>query len=654
MTVAIAGSPNVGKTTLFNALTGLCQHVGNWPGKTVDIAEGWHRSREAELRLVDLPGTYGLAGNSPEEILTRDFVLGRVADVILVVLEPRALQRHLYLALQVLEFAGPVVLVLNLMDSPDSDVDLERLQAAVRTPVVAVSAARRQGLAHLVKTVLEVAAHPPAASGNLGILDKPVRDLAREPSGLNGMPPRWEALRLLAGDDTLDAALARAGRHDLLQRADEQRQAVGGRVRERLAAILYEQAAWLESLCPPPPPYRTSVLDRLLTHRLLAYPLFGLLVALALWLTLAAAQPLTALLEALFSRLGGAVALFLFARGVSAWIAGPLVDGLIVGVGAVIAVMLPTMSIFFVLLALLEESGLVPRLALAADLPLQRVGSQGRHCLACLVSLGCNVPGVYAARTMTGRPRLLTILTASLIPCNGRLGVMLPLAVLFFGQRATLVVLGLLALSLVTVMLACATLSRIWPESPGDAVMELPPLRWPHLPGVLLRTLRYRVVHVLARASLIAAPVMLAVWLLGNLPVGAGPTATYTATLTAFLQPAGRALGLDGRILTAVLFSLPAKEIVLGALALTGGVARSLGETGAVPLGVLLETWSSFTALKFLVFFTLAAPCAYTMLVIRRESGSTARTALAVGLSLLAGSLATWILHLVGRLLGLG
>lgn len=644
----------MGKTTLFNAFTGLNQHVGNWPGKTVDLVEGWHRSREGDFRLVDLPGAYSLAGNSPEETLARDFILGGGADVTLIVLEPRALQRHLYLALQIMEFVRPVVLVLNCMGVREQRVDAARLQSLVGAPVVAISAVRRSGLSPLVKAILAAGAHPPPP-GRLGALEEPVRSLTGELAGLNGMPPRWEALRLLVGEAKLELELGRAGRQDILHRVDGYRRALGGKLRERVAATFYEHAANLEAGCAEPARPPSLTLDRLLTHRLLAYPVFGAVLALVLWLTLVGAQPLSKWLETSFFRLAGAAASFLVTRGISPWITGPLVDGLIVGVGTVIAVMLPTMGIFFLLLALLEESGLIPRLALAADLPMQRVGSQGRHCLACLVSLGCNIPGVYASRTMAGRPRLLTVLTVSLIPCNGRLGVMLPLAALFFGRWATSVVLGLAALSLGTVLLACAILSRVWRDTPGDAVMELPPFRMPNLFSVLQRTLRHRVIHVLARASVIAAPMTLLVWFMSNLPAGAPPAGTFTATLTACLERPGAAIGLDGRTLTAVLFALPAKEVVLGTLALTGGAARSLGEAGAVSLESLLAgAWTPFMALKFLVFFTLSVPCAYTVLVIRRESGSPGLTALGVGIPLVAGSLATWIMHLAGRLLGLG
>lgn len=572
----------------------------------MEVGRGWYRSPAGKLRVVDLPGTYSLFPSSPEEALARDFLLGGEADVIVLVLEPRSLERHLYLALQVMEFRRPVVLAFNLIDAGDCRVDTARLEAELGVPIVAVSAARRQSLAPLVQAIRRVGGDCPSPSA------------PTEP---------WQ-------------------------------DRFGGIGREERAASLYERARALAAMCTAQgttSSARSSLtaLDRVLTHRWLAYPTFAGLLAGVLWLTMVGAVPLSDLLDSGFVQLAGSVERFLSAHNVSPWVIGPLVDGLIAGVGTVVAVMLPTMSIFFLLLALMEESGLVPRLALAADRPMQRVGSQGRHCLACLMSLGCNIPGVYAARTMSGRSRLLVLITAALIPCNGRLGVILPLSALFFQRGATGVVLGLLALSAVAVMLTCAILSRrVGRQAPGDGLLELPPYRLPHLPTLILRTLRHRVLHVLVRAAAVAAPMMLVIWFLGNLPAGAPLTETYTVRLAAALHPPATILGLDGQMLATMLFSLPAKEVALGAFALTGGVARSLGEAGALPLADVLA-WTPYTALKFLVFFTLSIPCAYTVLVIRKESGGNlGLTAIALAIPLIAGSAATLLLHGTGLLLG--
>jgi ferrous iron transport protein B len=596
----------VGKTTLFNSLTGLNQHVGNWPGKTVEVGRGWCRSPAGRLRVVDLPGTYSLFPNSAEEELARDFLLGGEADVIVLVLEPRSLERHLYLALQVMEFRRPLVLALNLIDAGTCRIDTARLETELGVPIVAVSAAHRRSLAPLVEAIRR-------AASSSSPLSEPIQ---RSPDPL------------------------------------------GGTRREERATSLYKRAQALVNMCMAPgvttsPRPALTALDRLLTHRWLAYPIFAALLAVVLWLTMVGAVPVSDLLDTGFVRLAGSVEGLLLARNVSPWVIGPLVDGLIAGVGTVVAVMLPTMSIFFLLLALMEESGLVPRLALATDLPMQRVGSQGRHCLACLMSLGCNIPGVYAARTMSGRSRPLVLMTAALIPCNGRLGVILPLSALFFHRGATGVVLGLLILSAGAVMLSCAILSRQSRRSaPGEGLLELPPYRLPHLPTLILRTLRHRVLHVLVRAAAVAAPMMLVIWFLSNLPVGTSLTATYTARLTAALHRPATMLGLDGQMLATTLFSLPAKEVALGAFALTGGVARSLGEAGALSLADVLA-WTPFTALKFLIFFTLSIPCTYTMLVIRKESGGNlGLTAMALAIPLMAGTTATLLLHGLGLLLG--
>ncbi len=657
--MALAGSPNVGKTTLFNALTGLNQHVGNWPGKTVELATGWCRTPRTLLRVVDLPGMYGLAGHSPEEAVARDFLLTGRADVVALVVEPAGPERHLFLALYLMEFVGPLVVVLNDTRGGGAwKADPCRLEDLLGVPVVAVSAVRRHGLERLIQT-LEAApggrCRPP---GRLGAeLESAVRELARELGPPDGFSPRWDAFRLLAGDPQPAARLTPEERTRLLTRASRLRDRVGGEVQKQALASLFEAAARIHRAWLGPTPGTAAARldpDRLLCHAWLVYPVVVVLGCLVLWLTLVGARPLSEVLQALLARLVRQVPA-LVGAGAPSGLIGALVDGLLAGVGTVVAVMLPTMAIFFLLLTVLEESGLVVRLAMAADRPLQVVGSQGRHCMVCLMALGCNVPGLYASRAMTGRPRLLALLTAGLVPCNGRLGVMLPLSAIFFGRAAVVVMLGLWALSLGCLLLASLLLSRVLPEGSDEgAVMELGPYRLPHLPTVLSWTIRRRVLHVLARAVAVAAPITLGIWLCGNLPWGADLQATWTARLVLALEPLGRALGLDGSTLVAVLFAIPAKEVVVGALALAGGMARSLGEAGVLPLHALVATWDAFRALKFLVFFNLSVPCAYTLLVMRRETGSTGLTLLGAAIPLIAGCLATWLVHLLGCRLGYG
>lgn len=394
-------------------------------------------------------------------------------------------------------------------------------------------------------------------------------------------------------------------------------------------------------------------LDRVVTGRWFAFPLMAVLFGAVLWLTMFGAAPLSALLDRGFSAAAALAEAGLRSAGAPGWILGPLVDGMLVGVGKVISVMLPTMAIFFVLIALLEESGLVPRLAFNADRLFQAAGTQGKHCLSCLAGLGCNVPGVMSARIMKEPHRTIAVLTNSLVPCNGRLGVILPLSLVFFGSGGVGVVAGILLISAAAMLLGTLFLSRVVFRGvqPGF-IMELPPYRWPDFRTVVLRTLRERVIQVLGRAVTVAAPVTILIWFMANYPAGAGFEGTAAGRLTAFLGPLGTPLGIPGHALTAVLFSLAAKEIVVGALAITGGLAASLRGSGADPAS-LLAGWSALEAFNFLLFFTLFMPCLLTAMTMFRETRSWRLTALGLALPFGLAYLFTLASYRIGLVLGL-
>lgn len=607
LTVALCGNPNTGKSTLFNALTGRSQHVGNWPGKTVEKAEGKCCLQGRWLKIVDLPGTYSLAARTTEEIIARNFILGGKPDVVVAVVDATSLERGLYLVLQILELVTNVVVALNMMDAADQaglSIDTNILRESLGVPVVPVSAATGRGLQEMVAAATAVAVDKPASP-------KPA---SREKG------PGWPV--------TVTAIQLATRRHQLARKIAR-------------AAVTWQK----------PPRDLTRRIDQVVTHPWLAVPVMLALFLGVLTITIYGASPFTELLDRFFNLLARETTALLLSLHAPPWISGPLVDGLIVGVGAVISVMLPTMTIFFILFALLEDSGFIPRLAFNLDRVMQAVGSQGKHCLTCLMGYGCNIPGVMSARILEGRHRTLAILTNSLIPCNGRLGVILPLSALFFGERGSWVTLSLLLLSLATVMLATAFLSLtvLRGENP-PFLLELPPYRRPQIKRVLERTLREKVFHVLVRASLVAAPMTLLIWFLSNYPVGAGPDHTFTGKLVRLLGPAGHLLGLDGRALVAMLYALPAKEIVLGALAITGGLASSLQGSPAVG-DFLRSTWSPVTAYTFLVFFMLYLPCAYTASVIYKETRNLRWTAWGLLLPLALAVMASLAVHRLATLL---
>ncbi|RDV83937.1 ferrous iron transporter B [Ammonifex thiophilus] len=597
ITVALVGSPNVGKSTLFNTLTGSYQQVGNWPGKTVEKKEGFCRFGGFTFRLVDLPGTYSLNARSAEEEVARNFLLSGSPDVVVVLVDATCLTRHLYLALQVIELTPKVVLAVNFLEAARDKgmtLDLAHLSRLLNLPVVPVNARSGKGGKALLAAALAVARGAFSPRPQLGYdpyaqLDYPA--LART--------------RYQWADHLVKEIVCRnrePGRKDL-----------------------------------------TSLLDQLFLHPVFSFPLMGLVVVALFWLSVNAGGPLTELLARLFSWLGREAAYLLKACSAPVWLESMVVEGLIAGVGAVISVMLPTMTIFFFLFAFLEDAGFIPRLALVSDPLFRRVGAQGKHCVTSLVGLGCNVPGVMACRILEGKDRLIGIITNSFVPCNGRLGIVLPLASVFFGPKAIWVVLALLTLSFVALLLSFFVLSRFLPGPSPVFFLELPPYRWPNLPFLVKRTFRDRVVRVLSRAVWVAAPMVLAAYWASNFYLG---EATLTAHLARWLAPVGELLGMDGSIMVAFLYALPAKETFIGALAMIQGFSSTYAEDEAF-IEHLAQAIPPCTAFNLLLFFLLYSPCLYTLWVIHQETRSWRYLFLSLLLPLTAAFIFTFIARLV-------
>ena len=684
--VALAGNPNVGKSTLFNSLTGSSQHTGNWAGVTVSCFKGSCSSKKYNYVFADLPGTYSLMAHSAEEALARDGICFGNCDAAVVICDSTCLERNLNLVLQILETGIPAMICVNFMDEAAKKnirIDLPALSRELSAPVAGTTARKKRSLEHFLDRLDETVDHPDTEPFHISYdaaVEQAISMLLPFTEPLSSrLSPRWLALRLLENDPgllrSLNTFLGRdLSEDDALCQAVRQARShldqagiFEDDLKDRIVSGIVNTAESIASrtVSLPEKPYgkRDAFWDRILTGRLAGYPAMIGLLALIFWLTITGANYPSALLSSLFFSFQEKLTAAFMAVNAPQWLHGILVLGVYRVLAWVISVMLPPMAIFFPLFTLLEDFGYLPRIAYNLDRPFQCCKACGKQALTMAMGFGCNAAGVTGCRIIDSpRERLIAILTNSFVPCNGRLPALVTLITLFFtgassaGPISSLRPALILTFFILTGVAATFFVSRLLSATvlkgmPSSFTLELPPYRRPQIGRVIWRSILDRTLFILGRAAAVAAPAGLVIWILANVSIG---DISLLARFSGYLDPIGRLMGMDGVILMAFILGLPANEIVIPIIIMAYTSQGTLIEPGNLSdLHTLLisQGWTWVTALCTMVFFLFHWPCSTTLMTIKKETGSLKWTCLSILLPTACGVILCMAITAFSRLL---
>lgn len=679
--IALTGNPNTGKSTVFNSLTGLNQHTGNWTGKTVATAQGNYKYKDKNFILVDLPGTYSLLSNSVEEEVARDFICFGNPHATVVVADATCLERNLNLVLQILEMTDKVVLCVNLMDEAKRKkirIDLDQLSQLLGVPVVGTSARSGKGLKELMDAVYKVAlnqvATKPIKVKYSNEIEKSVQYLDAQISNLieNKMNSRWLALKLLDNDAAILKSINKHLGFDLAAASIWSASNSIANSASKRDEIVTSIVALAEDICSKVVKFENEnynefdrKIDNILTSKSFGIPIMIGLLGIVFWITLEGANIPSEIIAKFLFRIETRLTDFFILYHLPYWLHGSLVLGMYRTLAWVVSVMLPPMAIFFPLFTLLEDLGYLPRVAFNLDNYFKKACAHGKQSLTMCMGFGCNAAGVIGCRIIDSpRERLIAIITNFFVPCNGRFPTLIAITTIFIAGAAgshlqnfiaTLTITGVIVLGVLATLIVSKILSKtILKGVPSSFTLELPPYRKPQIGRILVRSVFDRTIFVLGRAVAVAAPAGLVIWIFANINIGNTSLLDHCAN---FLQPFAYLLGLDGYILMAFILGLPANEIVMPIIIMSymsTGSMLELESLDALRDLLLSHGWTWLTAASVMLFCLMHFPCATTLLTIRKETGNWKWTFVSFLVPTIAGILVCFIFTQTVRLLGLG